>query len=461
MILKDLYLKIKLKQKDEQGNMGLAIMIAILVLGLAITMVAATSNNLKNGRVAVNKTDNVIGAESALENALNLINSPNVSETHTNMPINTYNNIDSSARGILVDSNNQQQAHWLWYAQKNNEKLGTYDIISMGFQNTPSDPNTKKIVTTVRPLEVEQAVYDGTTPSYEFSRNSLSNLGMYSGANLVLNSGSKIGSYTTKVPTKNDVNGTVTPSLNGYANLNTGSDVSLIEGLNFYGNGALAAANNKCSVLNNCKDIPQTNIFNKINVFEAQNAKLNTKCPAAPTTYPNWIASTYASAANATLVLDPNSLAPCYNAVVFDRNVVLANNANTDNPAIFNAKGNVVVNPNISVNEPNTAFTNSGSRALVINASGLTVNHNATGMPKTRIFADSVILKDCAIGGTNTSIDASAEAQYYGSLICGSKITVNKNAILGIDKANAKFIAPSNGKIFWNVVQKYQYIDGQ
>lgn len=391
------------KHNNEEGSaLIFSLIITIISLSVVALVVAFAVTNLQKTVFVQKYLNNTAAAETALSHALAAANSPE-GDTILFNAIADNPDAENTVKGTISEaysSTKNAPQKWLWYTER--VSATTYNIIAVGYVDTPTEQHSKHIKATFTSVLDMAGTYDINTDSIIYSPQgqAVTQWGMFGSTNVELSGNIKIQSFNsdfTLTPTSSTGSGTV--ASNGNIKINDGTNIT-IDSIIMLNYDSLNP--DRCETFQECENITQQQISFQTNL-NAINTAVDNMCPLE--TYPTWVAS------NNNGMLEPG----CYDSLLFDADTNISTLYTSLNPAKIFVKNNIIINGAVKVN-----FNNTPS-ALQIFSKGDTAVFNQTSitvMPTvfTGIIAGANL--NCTDTINSNFVEPSPLLEIYGALAC-------------------------------------------
>lgn len=406
----------KYKTRSEESGSAIifALVLMIVTFGLVNVVTAFGLNNLNKALFVQSYTNNGLAAETAINNALLVANSPN-SVSVLNAARATSPTAPNAIKGTISATNTEGigALKWSWYTERvpGANPLKEYYVHAYGYIDTPNDPYARHFRIKMKSMANVTAIYDTglNQITYKPQTNAVSQWGIMGSSSVALYNGVNIDSYISDEVTNPTSNSTERAEIasNGNFAIKGTNAVNILNMLNY----SETTANNRCniSLYPACTSYNPNPISYRTDLT-AIDETVRAQCPAQ--TYPVWRASENGG------ILRPNPATPgkyCYNSLIFDQNTTLETSVTTTNPAKVYIKGDITVLPNIQVNMNKSPLTlriySEGGKLADFRQGNVTV--------PTRISAyiAGSVLK-CTDNTLLSSIPQGMKLYIYGSLAC-------------------------------------------
>lgn len=422
---------LKAHRSNEKGSaLIFAVLLTVVVMAIATTVTALGLINLQKTVFTARYTYYALAADTAVSHALLAANSPdgtNILRSSQGFSNAKYGSLDEAYNG-------NQEIKWLWYTERISTSSATtkYYVIATGYSISPDEAGARTLRVTLTSVANMNAIY---TPSsgivYYPKANAVSQWGMMGSSSVNLNTGVTIRSYISDQGYNPTVSTTQSQiASNGTITVNNAENA--VNKLNFLNYSP--AAPNRCTGTT-CNTYAQQNIAYSTNLQQLATAVAEA-CPLQ--TYPVWKASE-----------NGGTLAPgCYNSVLFDTDTHISAAYTESNPALVYIKGDIIVEPGVTVNEARSPmalriYSQGGSDAIF--------KQGSTSDPtKFYGFVAGSVLNCTDQTTAATSVGTSVPSLvFYGSMACDT-INLGGGTLVWWDELSTEFAADtSNVRRLW------------
>lgn len=418
------------KRASEEGSaMIFALIVMIIALATTSLVAAFAYTNITVNQGVTAGTTFGLAADTAVNNALQLANSPN-----GNTLLANHIGKDNAVTGQLASGASPYTVKWSWYSER---VAGTgqriyYYIYASAYTKTASDLGAKNYRVLLSSKSVSSAAIVNGKIVYQASDQAVHQWGITGLNGITLAANAKIYSYDSfQTPTPSGTSSNAEVASNKLLTIGGGNAIKKFN--EFSSDGTT----NRCTGSTDCANINIENIAYALSLSSVT-SKVNTVCPNAASTYPSWKASTSGG------VLTTSASNQCFNTMTFDANTTIPASSSATSPTQAFIKGNIIVNAGVTVNSGNAPaslqlYSQAGTSASF--ASGTTT-------APTRFYGlvagESLT---CASTGTTGNV------YIYGGLAC-STINLVAGTTLYDDDA-AKLIKSTADRVLWSV-SKYE-----
>lgn len=417
----------RLRESREEGS-GMIFALVVLMVALMLTMLfgAFALTNLQTTKNASSLSTFTQGIDSALSNALSVANS----NPSTDL-LASHIGVSNAVTGSLTATRSSYGSKWRWYTERVavEGQPVSYYIYATAYSNTPSEDGAKTQRALLVPKIVSAAnITTGGAIEYTSADTGSFQWGFF-GYNQLKIPGTVTGTYdSSRIPTfpaTLDKTGTQVASAGTITLTNTQG----VSTFNKFGPGGTSrcVGDATCTAL---ETISQPYVANLGGVT----VRVNLECPNTASSYPDYRAST-----------SPYIVPGCYNNVYFDADEELPAFASTNSPAKMYVKGNIIVSPNVRINNDGKA------PALQIYSQAGTTAEFQAGTTGITFFNGMIAGNALTCSGTGTG--TVLNIRIYGALAC-NKIIFDSNAVLAQDKESFS-ITSSTDRNIWSYV-KYE-----